>query len=198
MPSIPCRSSPARCPEAGRRSRVPSSRFFTGEYMSRAVSTCARAQAAGVAGALALQHRRIEPAARRILDAGRPSRRRARRRPRRPRDAAAGAAAADRRAAAFVSSALCDADGLGGASGPVKAGRAGDDAVEVRRETLGFRHRLTAAGGTPVPVRELRRGAVVSGHDRLRRRRSSREPPASRNRSAFSGCPSAKLAVLPT
>ena len=48
---------------------------------------------------------------------------------------------------------LRDADGLHGASGPVEARRAGDDAVEIRGKALDFDHRLTAAGGAPVPVR---------------------------------------------
>ena len=52
---------------------------------------------------------------------------------------------------------LRDAHRLRRAPGPVETRRAGDDAVEIRREALRFLHRLTSAGGAAVPVRELRR-----------------------------------------
>ena len=118
-------------------------------------------------GAHALQHRGIEPAARRVLEQA-------------VLHAVERVAGVDDRAMQQLAlrlqqasrrvgvERLCDADGLRGASGPVKARRAGDDAVEVRREALGFGHRLPAASGTPVPVRERRRGAEVRGHDRFR------------------------------
>ena len=103
----------------------------------------------------------------------------------------------DRRPASLCSQRLRDPDRLRRAPGPVEAGRAGDDAVEVVREALRFLHRLPAAGRAAVPVRELRRAAVVAGDDRLGLRPSSRERRASRSRSTFSGCPSAKLALPP-
>ena len=126
-----------------------------------------RGQAGGVAGAPALQHRRIERASRRVLEQA-------------VLHAVQRVAGLDDRAMQQLAlrlqqagrgvlvERLRDADRLGGASGPVEARRAGDDAVEVRREALGFGHRLPAAGGAPVEVRELRRGAIVSGHDRFR------------------------------
>ena len=84
-------------------------------------------------------------------------------------------------------SACAIANGLRGAAGPVEARRAGDDAVEVVREALRLLQRLASAGRAAVPVRELRRGAVVARRRSPSRRPSSRAPRASRSRSSFSG-----------
>src|SRR5207245_3400963 len=46
-----------------------------------------------------------------------------------------------------------------------------DDAVEVVRVPLRFGKTLASAGGTPVPVRALRRATVIAIDDRLGRDR---------------------------
>ena len=77
------------------------------------------------------------------------------------------------------------------------AGRAGDDAVEVAGEHLRFLERLTSARRAAVPVRVFRRAAVERVDDGLGLERSSRARSGTRSRSAFSGWPSAKLALPP-
>ncbi len=72
-----------------------------------------------------------------------------------PRDAAAARCGCEQARRLVVLQRLRDAHGLRRAAGPVEAGRAGDDAVEVRGEALRFLHRLASAGRAAVPVREL-------------------------------------------
>ena len=140
--------------------------LHAGIYQPRRLHLC-RAEAVGFAGAAALQYDRIERASHRVLEqaVGHAVERVAGLDDRAMQQLTLRLQQAARR---VLVERLRDAHGLGRPSGPVKARRAGDDAVEVRREALGFGHRLPAARGAPVEVRELRRGAIVSGHDLLR------------------------------